>query len=116
MTTKVKEENKVAKEKKEDKFNPSDYSCEIILEKTTFEKAQDKSFPTDAFLVYYSLDGKDLLDVTRSSKMVSVFDMYYDRYGKDCVKKIEFGFGTVNPGQWGYKPPERKRKRKGKHE
>ena len=116
MTTKVKEENKVAKEKKEDKFNPSDYSCEIILEKTTFEKASDRSFPTDASLVYYSLDGKDLLDVTRSSKMVSVFDMYYDRYGKDCVKKIEFGFGTVNPGQWGYKPPERKRKRKGKHE
>ena len=38
-------ENKVAEEKKEEvKFNPADYWCEIILEKTTREKAEDKNF------------------------------------------------------------------------
>ncbi len=112
MTTTVKEKQKV-EEKKEDKFNPSDYSCELLLEKTTFEKANDRKLPSDAFNVTYVVEGKTHLDVTRSAKMVNVFDMYYDRYGKDCVQKIEFGYGTVNPGQWGYKapvPPKKKRK------
>jgi len=45
--------------------------------------------------------------------MVNVFDMYFDRYGKGSVQKIDFGHGTVNPSQYGYKPPEKKRKRKG---
>ena len=43
----------VADEKKEEesKFNPKDYSCEILLEKTTKEKSNDKSFPTDALML-----------------------------------------------------------------
>ena len=109
-----KTENVVAEEKKEEiKFNPSDYWCEIILEKTTREKAEDKQFPTDAFNVFYVVDGKEHLDVTRSEKMMNVFDMYYDRYGKDAVQKIDYGAGSVRPNLWGLKkPPERKRKRK----
>ena len=40
--------------------------------------------------------------------------MYYDRYGKDAVQKIDFGHGTIRPNLWGAKvtPPKRK-KRKG---
>ena len=34
MTTKTKTDKKVTEEKKEEKFNPSDYSCEVLLEKT----------------------------------------------------------------------------------
>jgi hypothetical protein len=95
MTTKVEKEEKLAEppQKPEKKFDPSEYSCEILQEKTTHEKAT-------------------LLDVTRSSKMVNVFDMYYDRYGKDCVQKIDFGHGTINPGQWGYKAPTKKVKKR----
>ena len=49
-------EQKVAEEKKEEvKFNPADYWCDIILEKTTREKADDRSLPTDAFNVTYCL-------------------------------------------------------------
>ena len=104
-------EEKVAEEKKEEvKFNPSDYWCDIILEKTTKEKAEDRSLPTDAFNVTYVVEGETRLDVTRSEKMANVFDMYYDRYGN--VKKIDYGHGTVNPSQWGYKKPEKKKKRK----
>jgi len=115
MTTKPKTENQVAEElkKPEKKFDTSVYSCEIILEKTTREKADDKSLPTDAFNVFYTVGGKEHLDVTRSEKMVNVFDMYYDRYGKDVVQKITYGSGTIRPNLWGVKkPPERKRKRK----
>tara|TARA_B100001250_G_C19306993_1_gene574529 strand:- start:62 stop:433 length:372 start_codon:yes stop_codon:yes gene_type:complete len=102
------------KPKPEKKFDPSTYSCEIILEKTTLDKTQDKKLPTDAFNVFYVVEGEKLLDVTRSEKMVNVFDMYYDRYGKDCVQEIEYGHGTVRPNLWGIKAsPEKKKRRKG---
>ena len=101
-------------EKKEEKIkvNPSDYSCEVILEKTTKDKANDRKLPSDAFEVYYVVDGEERLDVTRSGKMVNVFDFYYDKYGS-VVKRIDYGQGTVNPSQWGYKQPEKKKRRKG---
>ena len=103
----------VADEKKEEesKINPKNYSCEILLEKTTKEKANDKSFPTDAFNVTYLVDGKEHLDVIRSNKQVNIFDFYYDKYGN--VQKIDYGYGSVNPTQWGYKSPEKKKRRKG---
>ena len=99
------------KKEEENKFNPSDYSCEVILEKTTKDKADDRKLPSDAFNVFYVVEGEERLDVTRSSKMANVFDFYYDKYGN--VKKIDYGQGTVNPSQWGYKQPEKKRRRKG---
>ena len=39
--------------KEENKFDPSDYSCEILLEKTTKDKAEDKKFPSDAYIITY---------------------------------------------------------------
>ena len=101
------------KKQEQSKINPKDYSCEVILEKTTKDKANDRKLPSDAFEVYYVVDGEERLDVTRSGKMVNVFDMYYDRYGKDCVQKIDYGHGTINPSQYGYKTPEKKKRRKG---
>ena len=110
-----KSEKEVVEEKKEEvKINPADYWCDVILEKTTREKAEDKSLPTDAFNVLYVVDGKEHLDVTRSEKMMNVFDMYYDRYGKDAVQKIDYGAGAVRPNLWGVKatPPKKGKKRK----
>tara|TARA_B100001996_G_scaffold202620_1_gene155156 strand:- start:203 stop:541 length:339 start_codon:yes stop_codon:yes gene_type:complete len=112
MTTKIKkEEEKVTEEKQEEKFKASDYSCEILLERTTSDKANNKKFPTDAYNVTYSVDGKDFLDVTRSYKMSNIFDMYHDRYGN--VKSIDYGQGSISPNRWGYKEPPRKKRRKG---
>ena len=106
-------EEKVAEEKKEEvKINPSDYWCDVILEKTTQEKALDRGLPTDAFNVTYVVEGETRLDVTRSEKMVNVFDMYYDRYGKGAVQKITYGHGTIRPNLWGVKAPEKKKRRK----
>ena len=105
-------EKAVAPKKPEEKFKPSDYWCEILLEKTTLEKAQDKKLPTDAFNVFYVVEGKEHIDVTRSEKMANVFDMYYDRYGKGVVQKIEYGHGTIRPNLWGNKPPQKKKRRK----
>ena len=88
------------------------YSCQVVLEKTTHDKANDKQLPSDAFNVTYLIDGKEHLDVTRSEKMANVFDMYYDRYGKDVVQKIDYGHGTVRPNLWGVKVPSEKKKRR----
>ena len=92
-------------------INPSDYSCQILQEKTTLEAANDKSLPNDARLIYYIVDGVQHIDLTRCKKTVQLFDMYYDKYGKGAVQRIEFGFGTVNPKLWGYKKPDDKKKK-----
>ena len=83
-----------------------------IRDRTTPEKAEDRSLPSDAFNVTYVVEGETRLDVTRSEKMANVFDMYYDRYGKDAVQKIDYGCGTIRPNLWGIKPPEKKKRRK----
>ena len=114
MATKTTDKKVEDQKKEESKFKPSDYWCDIILEKTTQEKAFDRSLPTDAFNVFYIVDGKEHIDVTRSEKMANVFDMYYDRYGQGVVQKIEYGHGTIRPNLWGIKatPPKKGKKRK----
>ena len=92
-------------------INPSDYSCQILLEKTSIEAANDKSFPTDARLIWYIVDGVEYMDLTRCGKVVKMFDMYYDKYGKGSVQRIEFGYGSVNPKLWGVKPKKDKKKK-----
>lgn len=91
--------------------DPSSYGCQILLEKTTIELANDKSYPTDAKLIWYMQDGEEYLDLTRCKKSVDLFDMYYDKYGPGAVRKIDFGYGTVKPKLWGYKPSEKKKKK-----
>ena len=112
MTTKTTDKKVEENKKEESKFKPGDYWCEIVLEKTTQEKAFDRKLPTDAFNVSYVVDGKEHLDVTRSEKMANVFDMYFDIYGKGAVQKIEYGHGTIRPNLWGVKAPEKKKRRK----
>ena len=112
MTTEVKTEKQMEEEKEESRLDAASYSCQILLENTTLQKANDKSLPSDGYLVWYNVEGNELLDVTRSGKQANVFDMYYDKYRKD-LKRIEYGSGTINPTQWGYNKPEKKRRRKG---
>ena len=112
MATKTTEKKVEDQKTEESKFKPSDYWCEIVLEKTTQEKALDRKLPTDAFNVTYIEGNAEHLDVTRSEKMANVFDMYYDRYGKGAVQKIDYGCGTIRPNLWGVKPTGKKKRRK----
>ena len=111
MTVAVEQEKEMAEFGSDvNEVNPSDYSCQILLEKTTLEVADDKSFPNDARLVWYVVDGKEYIDLTRCSKVSKLFDMYYDKYGKGAVQKIDFGYGRVNPKLWGNDKKEKKSK------
>jgi hypothetical protein len=110
VTTAVETEKSMAEYGKEDmNILPSNYGCDILLQDTTIEKAKDSSFPSDAYLIWYN-DGTDHLDLVRGSR-VRIFDMYYDKYGPGVVKKIDFGYGRTNPKLWGYKQPDKKKKR-----
>lgn len=112
MTVAVGEKKKMAESSTNKKqILPHEYGCQILLEKTTLEKAKDSSFPNDAYLIWYIEEGKQYLDLTRCHKRVSLFDMYYDKYGPGSVKKIDFGYGRVNPRVWGYKEPEKKKRK-----
>ena len=95
---------------KENQVLPHEYGCQILLEKTTLEKAKDKSFPSDAYLIWYNFDGKEYLDLVRGSR-VRIFDMYYYRFGQGAIQKIDFGYGRTNPKVWGYKQPEKKKRK-----
>jgi hypothetical protein len=105
------QERVMTKKKTEQSTNsPASYGCDILLQDTTIQQAKDPSFPNDAYLIWYNLDGKDCIDLVRGTR-VRIFDMYYDKYGPDVVQKIDFGYGKTNPKIWGYKQPEKKKKR-----
>lgn len=112
MTVAVGEKKKMAENKTRiNKVLPHEYGCEILLEKTTLEKSKDSSLPNDAYLIWYVVDGEEYIDLTRCHKRVNLFDMYYDKYGPGAVKKIDFGYGRTNPKLWGYKQPEKKKRK-----
>lgn len=113
MSSKTIAEEKVGMEwtPEEKKSLPPLYGCEIVLENTTIEQAKDPSFPNDAYLVFYTVNGKDYIDLCRSGKRVSIFDLYYDKFGTGVVQKIDWGYGRTNPRLWGYKSPEKKKRK-----
>ena len=96
-----------------DKDKAAEYGCEVLLENTTMEKASSVDFPTDAYIVRYKLDDKDCIDLTRTGKLTSLFDMYYDTHGKNVIQKIDFGRGNRDPKMWGIKSPPKKKRLKG---
>ena len=111
MTVAVQEqETQMASFGSDNNVNPSDYSCQILQERTTLEAANDKTLPNDARLVWYVVNGVEYIDLTRCRKTVELFDMYFDKYGKGAVQRIDFGYGTVNPKLWGYKSKDKKKK------
>jgi hypothetical protein len=109
--SKVAERKMTEWENKQNTNIPSSYNCQILLEKTTLEQAKDISFPNDAYLIWYTVEGSEQLDLVRGSR-VRIFDMYYDKYGPGSIQKIDFGYGRVNPKLWGYKAKEDRKKRK----
>ena len=91
--------------------DPSSYGCQILLENTTLEMVKDSSFPSDAYLIWYDVEGETRMDLCRTSKRVNLFDLYYDKYGPGSVKKIDFGYGRTNPKLWGYKSSDKKKRK-----
>ena len=94
----------------EKETSKSRYGCEIPHERCEKQDAKNKQLPLDSYLVTYVIDGSTLYDIVKTSKRVSVFDMYYDKFG-NCIKSIEWTDGRVSPKLWGYKPPQTKKRK-----
>jgi hypothetical protein len=111
VTVAVKEDKKMAdKNKNINNVLPHEYGCEVLLEDTTLDKVKDPSYPSDAYLIWYNYNKETHLDLVRGTR-VRIFDMYYDKYGLGAVQKIDFGYGRVSPKLWGYKQPEKKKRK-----
>lgn len=111
MTVAVEQERDMADYGKDEiTILPSSYGCDILLENTTIEQAKDSSFPNDAYLIWYNIDGKEIIDLVRGTRS-RIFDMYYDKYGPGVVQKIDFGYGRTNPKLWGITVKENKKKK-----
>ncbi len=118
MTTEIKEEKKLEKkpEKKKSIWSEEErengrieHGCEILIENGSREDVSTKKAPTDAFIVQYVHADKVCSDLTRGSR-TSVFDMYYDKFKME-LKKIDYGMGTIKPNLWGYKAPQKKKRK-----
>ena len=112
MTTEVKKESKskTTWTKEERDLIPS-YGCQLLVENANKEQVHDKKFPTDTMIVSYKVEDKIYKDLCRGPR-VNIFDLYYDKFGKGSLQAIDYGNGTVNPNQWGYKAPPQKKKRR----
>lgn len=83
----------------------------IIKQNCDPKDGDDKTLPSNAYLVEYVLDGKTCHDITLSSKKVDLFDHYYDHYRQDFVgfKQAE---GRINPRLWQDPSVQKKSKKK----
>ena len=123
MTEKVvTKEDKKLDPKPEVKFDPwtkeekesskTNYACEILVSNGTLSDVYTAQAPNDAWVVKYTTDNKDCLDLTRGTR-TKLFDMYWDKF-KGGLKSIEYGRGTVSPKLWGYQTASTSRKKKRK--
>jgi hypothetical protein len=109
--SKAVQEKPMAEWTSEEKTNLiSNYGCELLVENASPEQIKDPSFPNDAYQVHYKVNGNSYVDLCRGTR-VKIFDLYYDKFGKGSVFKIDWAYGKVNPKLWGYKQPEKKKKR-----
>ena len=97
--------------KEEKETSKTKYACEILVSNGTLSDVYTAQAPNDAWVVKYTTDNKDCLDLSRGTR-TKLFDMYWDKF-KGGLKSIEYGKGTVSPKLWGYQSKTaRKKKRK----
>jgi hypothetical protein len=72
--------------------------------------SEDRSLPSNAYLVEYLQDGITHFDIVTCQKKVEIFDEYYDKYKKDLIN-ITQTEGRINPKLYGYKAPSDKKKK-----
>lgn len=87
----------------------SKYGCDILVENGSYTDVCTKEAPNDAYIVKYIVEDKICFDLTRGAR-VRLFDMYWDKF-RENLSSIEFGYGRVNPKLWGYRAPQKKKRK-----
>lgn len=94
----------------EKELSRKNYGCEIIQQRCNRVDSENSQLPNDAYIISYIYEDEIYYDITRGNKMVDLFDMYYDKFGSN-LKSIEWTKGRVNPRVWGFKAPEKKKRK-----
>ena len=79
---------------------PRQYNCEILFHNAKNEDLMNPDLPSDAYIVSYNGEDGVINDLCRSSKQSNIFDLYYDKIGNN-IRKIDYGYGRLNPRLWG---------------
>ena len=69
--------------------------------------ADDRTLPTNAFLIEYLQDGMTKFDIATGNKQVDLFDYYWDNYRHD-FKNMTQTEGRINPKMWGNSEKKKK--------
>ena len=86
------------------------YGCEILVERAKKDQLSSTQFPTDAYIVEYTIDDEIMYDLTRGTQ-VTLFDMYYDKFKSQLIS-INYGKRNIKPSLWQYQQPKPKKKRR----
>ena len=76
-------------------INGRGMGCVIIKTGCTPDAADDKTLPTNAYLLELKKDGDTWFDIVMGES-VGIFDTYYDLFG-DVMQKMSYTSGTRQP-------------------
>lgn len=82
----------------------------ILHENCDPSLADDKSLPYTSYLVEYVFGKTIQYDLVMANKQVDIFDYYWDKYREDLLTFTQTQ-GKINPKLWGYKKPEKKKRK-----
>ena len=82
----------------------------ILFEDCDVDKAEDRTLPSNAFVVEYKVDDVSKYDIAAAGKQSEIFDHYYDKFKKSFVTMRQTE-GRANQKLWGTKAPESKKKK-----
>ena len=76
-------------------INEAGMGCSIIKTGCTPDAANDKTLPTNAYLLELKKDGETWFDIVMGES-VGIFDTYFDMFGH-CMQKMSYTKGTRQP-------------------
>ena len=76
-------------------INNAGRGCTIIMTGCTPDAADDKTLPTNAYLLELKKDNDTWFDIVMGES-VGIFDTYYDLFG-DVMQKMSYTKGTRQP-------------------
>ena len=79
-------------------INMAGRGCTIIKTGCTPDAAEDKTLPTNAYLLELKKGDETWFDIVMG-EAVGVFDTYYDLFG-DVMQKMSYTRGTRQPAQF----------------
>ena len=83
-----------------------------LFENCNPQEDNNTKLPYTAYLVWYKVDEEIRYDIAMGDKTVDIFDVYYDKYGKDGFIGMKQSEGRVPPNRWNVDPPKSEKKRK----